>query len=642
MPGVAVSENGWHTGEVAMHKALRVPTSSYRNPTQLNFPLSHGLRIAENRLAAFGTLDDEGRPWTTVWGGESEFARPVAEGLLGVQSLADVRDDPVAQAIVGSAKDDELVRLDANGARGKMVSGVSIDLETRDRVKLAGRVLVAGVGKRRGGEGSPVAEMRMVVVVQESLGNCPKYINKKVVRKHIPSPQLVSTDLPLPTEATDLIAKSDLLFLSSTNGDTMDSNNRGGPPGFVRVASNTTDGVVLVYPEYSGNRLYQTLGNLYLNPRIGIVFPDFEMSDALFLTGQAEILIGPKAAALLSHTKLAIKVTVTAARFVKDCLPFRARMGEPSPYTPPLRFLVDEERDGLVASQSPVATASLLTRDTLGPSIHRYVFRLSPADSGKPPTMWKPGQHVTLDFSEELDAGYSHMRDDDPQSLNDDYVRTFTISNPPPIPANAGSDEIPIKNGTELEITVKRHGPVTAFLSRHNPRVPLKIPVLGFGGEESYRIRPSRHTSSDNRTGKGDYVVFVAGGIGITPVLAQAPGLLEPVDEGAEANFRLIWTLRAQDLPLALDVFERIQRLARLSTLFVTGRARQEERNTIANIERLGAQVFARRLKKEDVVKLGGLEGTKIRYHLCASQELLSVLGSWLNGKDYVTESFAY
>jgi hypothetical protein len=77
----------------------------------------------------------------------------------------------------------------------------------------------------------------------------------------------------------DLIHKTDLFFMSSTNGDSMDTNHRGGPVGFMRVASNEADkedgggGVVLVYPEYSGNRLYQSLGNLYLIPTIGIGHP---------------------------------------------------------------------------------------------------------------------------------------------------------------------------------------------------------------------------------------------------------------------------------------------------------------------------------------------------------------------------------
>ena len=45
----------------------------------------------------------------------------------------------------------------------------------------------------------------------------------------------------------------------------MGTNHRGGSPGFVRVASNKPGpgGCTLVYPEFSGNRLYQTLGNLY-------------------------------------------------------------------------------------------------------------------------------------------------------------------------------------------------------------------------------------------------------------------------------------------------------------------------------------------------------------------------------------------
>ena len=55
----------------------------------------------------------------------------------------------------------------------------------------------------------------------------------------------------------------------------MDTNHRGGPPGFVRCLSGEDGYTKFVYPEYSGNRLYQSLGNLMLEPKSGFFFPDF-------------------------------------------------------------------------------------------------------------------------------------------------------------------------------------------------------------------------------------------------------------------------------------------------------------------------------------------------------------------------------
>lgn len=83
------------------------------------------------------------------------------------------------------------------------------------------------------------------------------------------------------------MTNSDLFFMSSSHHDSdMDTNHRGGPQGFVRVLSNDEDGLTFIYPEYSGNRLYQTLGNLVETPQAGFVFPDFSTGDVLYLTGE--------------------------------------------------------------------------------------------------------------------------------------------------------------------------------------------------------------------------------------------------------------------------------------------------------------------------------------------------------------------
>ncbi|EAQ85218.1 hypothetical protein CHGG_09232 [Chaetomium globosum CBS 148.51] len=429
--------NSWHAGERAVHTLLKVPTSGRRNPTTAGLPPSYAHRVAVSPLLAVGTLDDQGRPWTSIWGGERGFAQPVAQGILGVQSLVDRAHDPVVEALLGKAADGEVLQPEDD----KVMSALSVDLETRDRVKLAGKMMVGTVTGRP--DNSTIAETQLAMIVQESLGNCPKYLNIKDIRAHVPSPQLVSPSLPLPAEALALIQQADMFFLSSTNGQTMDTNHRGGPAGFVRVVSNTPDSVELVYPEYSGNRLYQTLGNLHTNPLIGIAIPNYTTSDVLYLTGSTQLLIGPAAGTLMPHTNLAVKITIHAARLVKDGLPFRGTPGEPSPYNPPVRRLASESPNSLATppqTTSPTATLTLTRRDLLTPTIARFTFLLRPPNtSHKPPPTttaaplrWHPGQHITLSFAAELDMGYSHMREADPQSLNDDFVRTFTISNPPP------------------------------------------------------------------------------------------------------------------------------------------------------------------------------------------------------------------
>lgn len=63
------------------------------------------------------------------------------------------------------------------------------------------------------------------------------------------------------------------------------SNHRGGRRGFVRVRS---DGRTLVIPDLSGNRHMTSLGNIISDPHCGLVFPDFETGDVLYLTGASD------------------------------------------------------------------------------------------------------------------------------------------------------------------------------------------------------------------------------------------------------------------------------------------------------------------------------------------------------------------
>lgn len=184
------------------------------------------------------------------------------------------------------------------------------------------------------GQNVSIAEIQLVLKIEQSLGNCPKYLNSKHIEPATAAPELISDSPQLPQQALDLLEKADLFFVSSAQHNTdMDTNHRGGPPGFLRVESNEESGAVLYWPEYSGNRLYQTLGNLVINPLAGLCVPDFETGDMLYLTGKTEVLVGKDAAAVLARSNLCVKFTVTAARFVTGALPFRGKMGERSPYS---------------------------------------------------------------------------------------------------------------------------------------------------------------------------------------------------------------------------------------------------------------------------------------------------------------------
>lgn len=233
-------ESEWSRGELELQRKLKVPPME--NPTAVGLPQRHYGRVMRSPLMALGTLDGEGRPWTTVWGGERTFVRPIAEDVLGVNSGVS-RLDPVFELLWGDKGES------GSGAvvqmNNKLMSGLVIDLETRDRVKMMGAAVAgAMVGEER---------VQLAMHVAGSLGNCPKYLNKKAVVPHdTAGAERVwgeGDGLRLGAEALGLLDEADLFFMSTTDEESMDTNHRGGKPGFVRVLRNDDDVVELIYPE---------------------------------------------------------------------------------------------------------------------------------------------------------------------------------------------------------------------------------------------------------------------------------------------------------------------------------------------------------------------------------------------------------
>ncbi len=64
-----------------------------------------------------------------------------------------------------------------------------------------------------------------------------------------------------------------------------DCSYKGGLPGFVRVV----DSRVLAIPDYDGNGMYRSWGNVRVNPRVGLLFADFEQGRRIRVNGMAGI-----------------------------------------------------------------------------------------------------------------------------------------------------------------------------------------------------------------------------------------------------------------------------------------------------------------------------------------------------------------
>lgn len=158
----------WHEGEKTMHSLLHVPDQD--NPTVSGLA-PYGASIAlRSPLLALGTVDQDGQPWTTLLGGEPAFTRPLGRSMLGVKALVDRKYDPVLGVLIDGEQDGE---VSEQGRHGWMISGLPIDLATRNRVKISGKMVAGSIERLDSGSNeneSNAGEIQLVIKVEQSLG----------------------------------------------------------------------------------------------------------------------------------------------------------------------------------------------------------------------------------------------------------------------------------------------------------------------------------------------------------------------------------------------------------------------------------------------------------------------------------------
>ena len=105
-----------------------------------------------------------------------------------------------------------------------------------------------------------------------------------------------------------------LFFLASADAQgRRDCSHKGGAPGFVRVVGPDE----LEFPSYDGNGQFRSLGNVLVNPSVGLLFIDFESPKRLRVNGRATLLDDPEA--LARHHGALLVVRVRAGRIFPNC-----------------------------------------------------------------------------------------------------------------------------------------------------------------------------------------------------------------------------------------------------------------------------------------------------------------------------------
>ena len=253
-----------------------------------------------------GSVDASGQPWASVLAGVPGFIEsPDAQSLLiRAQPLA---HDPLAE----------------NLTQGASIALLGIEPHTRRRNRMNG--VVEGMD-----------EDGVAVRVSQSFGNCPKYIQaRRAEYMDSAPPGVLHEGKVLDEAARRMIRAADTFFIATTypQRDTstpshgVDVSHRGGKPGFVRVDEDGT----ITAPDFAGNQFFNTLGNLTLEPRAGLLFIDFDNGGLLYLAVRASIIWdGPELASFEGAQRL-VRFAVTAMRTVETALPLRFGAAQLSP-----------------------------------------------------------------------------------------------------------------------------------------------------------------------------------------------------------------------------------------------------------------------------------------------------------------------
>ena len=263
---MATESSPFHAGEQQVQERLGVRDEIEpwaRKVVRGHLPDEHRRFYARLPFVVAAARDGRGRPWATLLVGEPGFVRSPDARTLAID----------ARPAAGDALADAF-------ASGVDVGFLGICLATRRRNRINGRVSVTGTAG-------------FEIAVDQAFGNCPQYIHERNWRRETTgSPPVRRTHDHFSPELRRWIEGADTFFIATGyrgEGESptfgMDASHRGGEPGFVRAEGERH----LVFPDYAGNDHYNTIGNLLMDPRAGIVFVDFERGGLLQLTGRVRI-----------------------------------------------------------------------------------------------------------------------------------------------------------------------------------------------------------------------------------------------------------------------------------------------------------------------------------------------------------------
>jgi predicted pyridoxine 5'-phosphate oxidase superfamily flavin-nucleotide-binding protein len=268
----------FHSGEVAVQERMGQAHIAERigRMIRADIPDVAASFLAEQAMVVIGAADDEGRVWASELVGAPGFVHAVDESIA-VDALPAV-GDPLHDAF----------------ARPARIGMIALQPDRRRRMRVNGIAEPVRAGFR--------------IAVDQVYSNCPKYISRRQIESYRPD-----IELPPPQHSAELDARqraaiesADAFFVATADAEgNADASHRGGNPGFLQVLSPTR----LRWPDYQGNSMFMTLGNIAVNAHCGILIPDWTTGGTLQLTGTAELTWAPET--LTVGAQCSIDFTIT-------------------------------------------------------------------------------------------------------------------------------------------------------------------------------------------------------------------------------------------------------------------------------------------------------------------------------------------
>ena len=255
----------YHKGErQAQELAKETRQAEFNGQAISNSIIEGALKfISEQEYVVVSIEDSDKNIWISVLSGDRGFiTAPNPKTVLIEINKVDINQDEVFWKTI---------------EKNKKVGMLIIELASRRRIRINGTI-------------SKLDNEYLELKVTEAYPNCMKYIQRRHIVKRQEWSDKKNTEgkkgLVLSQFHKELIKKSDTFFIGSANPKGyLDASHRGGNPGFVEFVNETA----IRIPDYKGNSMFNTFGNLILNDHAGVVFWDFEKGALLQMTGKAKI-----------------------------------------------------------------------------------------------------------------------------------------------------------------------------------------------------------------------------------------------------------------------------------------------------------------------------------------------------------------